>query len=121
MKKMITLLIAGSLLTLSSAATAGNKAEQFSISPMVGGITFDGKQHLETHPVYGLRLGYNFTKAFGVEALFDYANTKGTITGNKVDFYRYGGELLYHFMPDNKLVPYVAAGFAGVNFNHDTA
>jgi len=121
MRKMVALLIAGSLLTLSSIATAGNKAEQFSVSPMVGGITFEGKQHLETSPVYGLRLGYNITSAFGVEALFDYANTKGTITGNKVDFYRYGGELLYHFMPDNTLVPYVAAGYAGVNFNHDTA
>lgn len=121
MRKLATLLIAGSLLALSSTVSAGNKAEQFSVSPMVGGITFDGKQHLETSPVYGLRLGYNITDAFGIEGLFDYANTKGTITGNKVDFYRYGGELLYHFMPDNSLVPYIAAGFAGVNFNHDTA
>lgn len=121
MKKNILLAIAVSLLAVSTAAFAGNKEGQFSISPMVGGITFDGKQHLETSPVYGARLGYNFTKAFGVEGLFDYARTKGTITGSNVDFFRYGGELLYHFIPDNRLVPYVAAGFAGINFDNDTA
>jgi OOP family OmpA-OmpF porin len=31
--------------------------------------------------------------------------------------YRYGGELLYHFFPDNALVPYLAAGYAGLNFD----
>jgi len=89
---------------------------------MVGGITFDGKQHLETNPVYGLRAGYNFTKRFGVEALFDYAHTEGTKgsgIGN-VDMFRYGGELLYHMFPDNKFVPYLAAGYGGLNFKGGT-
>lgn len=121
LKKQITLLIAGALLAIATAASAGNKEEKFSLSPVVGGITFDGKQHLKTSPAYGLRLGYNFTNAFGVEGLFDYAYTKGTITGNKVDFFRYGGDLLYHFMPESNLVPYVAAGYAAVNFKGDTA
>jgi OOP family OmpA-OmpF porin len=31
--------------------------------------------------------------------------------------YRYGGELLYHFVPDNTFVPYVAAGYGVVNFD----
>lgn len=121
MKKSIVMILAASLLAIGTAALAANKAETFSISPVLGGITFEGKQHLETSPVFGVRAGYNFTKALGVEALFDYANSKGTLTGRDVDFYRYGGELLYHFMPDNKLVPYLAAGFAAVNFKGDTA
>lgn len=91
------------------------------LSPIAGGITFDGKQHLETSPVYGGRIGYNITRAFGVEGVFDYARSKGTITGNNVDFYRYGVDLLYHFMPENRLVPYVAAGAAGITFKNDTA
>ncbi|MGB9081710.1 MAG: OmpA family protein [Desulfuromonadaceae bacterium] len=118
MKKVITLCLAGMLLSMTTAATAANKAETFSISPIIGGITFEGKLDLETSPLYGARLGYNFTKALGVEALFDYANTEGTKysgTGN-VDYYRYGGDVLYHFMPDDKLVPYVAAGYAAYNF-----
>ena len=121
MRKITMAVIAGSLLALSTAAFAGNREGQFSLSPMIGGISFDGTQHLETSPVYGVRVGYNFTKAFGVEGLFDYARSEGTITGNKVDFFRYGGELLYHFVPDNRLVPYVAAGYSGVNFDNDTA
>jgi OOP family OmpA-OmpF porin len=31
--------------------------------------------------------------------------------------YRYGGELLYHFFPENTLVPYLAAGYSGLNFD----
>ena len=120
MKKKITMLVAGSLLAMATAATAANKAETFSISPMIGGITFDGQQHLETNPVYGLRAGYNFTKELGFEALFDYAHTEPTRKSGNVDLYRYGGELLYHFMPDNKFVPYVAAGYAGANFKGAT-
>ncbi len=105
------------LLAIATASSAANVAETFSISPMIGGISFEGKQHLETNPVYGLRLGYNFTKELGVEALFDYAHTEPTLTGGNVDFYRYGGELLYHFLPDNKFVPYIAAGYAAASFN----
>jgi OOP family OmpA-OmpF porin len=116
MKKVTILFAFGTLLAMATVASAANKAETFSISPMIGGITFEGKQHLETNPVYGVRLGYNFTKELGVEALFDYAHTEPTLTGGKVDFYRYGGELLYHFFPDNAFVPHVAAGYAAVDF-----
>lgn len=122
MKKAVSLVVVSSLLAAATVATAANKEETFSISPMIGGITFDGKQHLETNPVYGLRAGYNFTKRFGVEALFDYAHTKGTKgsgIGN-VDMFRYGGELLYHMLPDNKFVPYLAAGYGGLNFKGST-
>jgi OOP family OmpA-OmpF porin len=109
------------VLAVASIAAAANREGQFSVSPVIGGITFNGPQHLLTKPVYGLRGGYNFTKALGVEALFDYANTGDTRTGANVDFFRYGGEVLYHFLPDNKLVPYVAAGLAAGNFKGKTA
>lgn len=113
-----SLLVAcGVILALSAtAAFAGNKAGSVYVSPLVGGITYEGKQHLETSPVFGGRLGYNFTKALGIEALFDFTRTESTRTGNTLDFYRYGGELLYNFVPDNKLVPYLAAGYSAVNF-----
>jgi OOP family OmpA-OmpF porin len=129
MKRSITLLVAGMLLAMTTAATAANKEDTFSLSPVIGGITFAGTQHLQTNAVYGLRGGYNFTKAFGIEALFDYAHTKNTRSGfegfgrsygGDVDFFRYGGELLYHFMPDEKLVPYVAAGYGVGNFHGNT-
>jgi len=116
MKKEMSIVLAAALALAASSAYAGVKEGDFSISPVIGGYTFDGKQHLETNPVYGIRGGYNFTKHFGVEALFDYAYTESTKSRGKADLYRYGGDLLYHFVPDNKLVPYVAAGFSTVNF-----
>jgi OOP family OmpA-OmpF porin len=128
MKSRFSLLAACSLMAIATAATAANREDTFSLSPVIGGITFAGTQHLQTNPVYGLRAGYNFTKAIGVEALFDYAHTKNTrsgidgghVYGGDVDFYRYGGELLYHFMPDEKLVPYLAAGYGVGNFHGNT-
>lgn len=72
MKKQLILMLAGSLLAITTAASADNREGAFSISPVVGGYLYDGKQHLDTNLIYGARAGYNFTKAFGVEALFDH-------------------------------------------------
>ena len=116
MKKTLLLAAAG-ILAVASFASAANLEGQFSVSPVIGGYTYDGRQHLDTSLVYGLRGGYNFTKNFGVEALFDYVNTEPTTSKNNVDMYRYGGELLYHFFPENTLVPYLAAGYSGLHFH----
>ena len=117
MKKTVTMLLVGSIMAMATLASAGNKGGTFSVSPVVGGITFEEQQNLKTAPVFGVRAGYNFTNRIGVEALFDYARTQ---TSNKdIDFYRYGGELLYHLWPDNKFVPYLAAGYAGMNLKGD--
>lgn len=118
MKKQLGGIVAASLIISATAAFGANRGEQFSISPVIGGYTFEGgKQHLDTNLVYGVRAGYNFTDAVGVEALFDYVYTESYRGKGKVDMYRYGGDMLYHFMPDNKLVPYLAAGYSGVNFH----
>lgn len=105
----------------SPAVAAGIRADSVTLSGIVGGYTFDGKQHLETRPVIGLRAGYNFTKYFGVEALFDYVPTKSTLTGSgDINVYRYGGDLLLHLLPDNRLVPYLAAGYGGMTIDPST-
>jgi len=122
-KKKITLLIAAALLTMASLASAANKAETLSVTPVVGAYLFDGKQHLEANDMYGLRVGYNFTKAFGVEGLFDYShNNKSTnhTVNAGISMFRYGGELLYHFIPDSVFVPYIAAGYSAVKFDGDS-
>lgn len=105
------------LLTMTAtAAFAANKEGTFFVSPVVGGITYDGRQHLETSPVFGGRAGYNFTKNIALEGLFDFSRTESTLSNNTRDIYRYGGELLYNFMPDNKFVPYLAAGYSAITF-----
>jgi len=96
-----------------AVAHAGVTAESFSVSPFVGGYSFLGREHLETRPVVGLRGGYNFSKHVGAEAVFDYTRTEGRYTGTEYNVYDYHLDMLYHFMPDGPLVPYLAAGYGG--------
>lgn len=117
MKKKTALLIAGSLMAVSSVASAANKPETFYLSPMVGGYTFEGKQHLKTNPVYGLRLGYNFTKNIGLEGGMDYSYTESTRIEKNVALFKYGADLIYNFMPEKSLVPFLALGYNGYNFS----
>lgn len=102
------------LLQISSALAEGIRPGAFTLSGVIGGYTFDGRQHVATRPVYGVRAGYNFTKHVGVEALFDYVRTESTLAEQDVNLYRYGGEVLLHLLPDNRLVPYLAAGYVGL-------
>ncbi len=99
------------LLATAAVAGAANKAETFSLTPFVGGYTFDGVQHLDPAPLVGMRAGYNFTERFGSEAVFDYA---GTRVHNDVNVYNYHLDLLYHFFPSAKAVPFLMAGYGGM-------
>ena len=102
------------LLAMLTVAHAGVTAESFSISPYVGGYSFLGREHLETRPVLGLRVGYNFTKNFGTEAVFDYIKTEGSdVDQGDINVYNYHLDALYHFMPSGPVVPYLAAGYGG--------
>jgi OOP family OmpA-OmpF porin len=118
MRKYLLLMLAGLLLLSATSASAANLEGSFSVSPIIGGYTYDEDQgrRNDADLVYGVRAGYNFTKNFGIEGLFDYANSKD-IWSDKVKMYRYGGELLYHFFPDKTFVPYLAAGYSGLNFD----
>jgi OOP family OmpA-OmpF porin len=95
---------------------AGERQGAITLSPYIGGYTFDGVEQLETRPVFGLRLGYDITKNWGAEAIFDYVPghlTRGSRDSVKVFNYRLEG--VYNFMPDNKLVPYLALGGGGTS------
>lgn len=125
MRSITTMLAALALLLCitSAAVAAGNQADLFTITvPVIGGYTFDGAQHQQTRPVYGIRGGYNFTRNFGFEALFDYVQSTGTKqTVGDLHVYRYGGDLLWHFMPDNRLVPYLAAGYSAITTDYEVS
>ena len=111
-------LMAVLLVTLFTATAgtvyAGERAGAITLSPFVGGYTFDGVETLETRPVYGLRLGYNFIKNFGLEGTFSYVSTSFTkLVPGTVDVFSYRLEGIYNFMPDRSLVPYLAIGGGG--------
>jgi OOP family OmpA-OmpF porin len=119
-RKMMSFLVAALLIT-ATAAFGAVKEGGFSVTPLIGGYVFDDKQDLDTTLLFGIRGGYNVTKNFGLEALYDYATrTKGS-SGPLTDIslHRFGGQALYHFFPDNIFVPYLAAGFSGITFNGD--
>jgi len=111
-------LLAGLLVTLF-VATAGTvcaeeRAGAVTFSPFVGGYTFDGAERLETRPVVGLRLGYDFNKNFGLEGTFNYVSTRFTkLVPGTVTVFNYRLEGIYNFMPDRKVVPYLAIGGGG--------
>ena len=119
MKKKILGVLLTALIVVPTAALAAVKEGSFSLSPLVGGYVFGDNQQFNASPVLGVRGGYSLTKAIGVEALYDYVvPTDSKYWGIKdITMHRFGAQGLYHFMPDNQLVPYLAAGASGVKFS----
>lgn len=108
------------LVVFSGNALAEMKAGVFSLSPSVGGYVFDGGQNLSNGPVYGLGLGYNYTKNLGVEAVFNYIDTESeSPNGGDAKGYIYRIDGLYHLMPDKQFVPYVTAGVGAITLDDD--
>lgn len=119
MQKKTTKLLVGAaacaLLMQAGTALAENRAETFTLSPYAGGYTYESKQKIETGPVVGARLGYNLTENWALEAILDYAWADKTNGPGHAEKLRYGGDVLYNFWPKKSLVPYLAAGFGGMD------
>ena len=118
--QVLTVVVALLALTgvCSSSALAAERAETFTISPMVGGYLFEGDQHLKGSPNYGAAVGYNLTDNIGVEAGFNFVDS-GFRAGNgtnQVNVFLYRLDALYHFLSGSALQPYVAAGAGAVVF-----
>lgn len=105
------------LITLATPGFAENRQGAVTLSPFVGGYLLDKDQREANRPIFGLRGGYNFTSNLGAEAMFGYSLTKTKQGAKETDLYRYGVDILYHFMPDGDFVPFVAIGGGGTNFN----
>src|SRR6185369_409767 len=112
-----------SLFLLPWSSHAEIKAGSVELSPFAGYNFFQSRQNLENSPVFGGRIGYNFTGHFGVEATGEYIRSEvddkskaftreGQFTSpiNGVDIAMYHLDLMYHFMPEAKFNPFVTAG-----------
>jgi len=108
-------------LLLTAICFAGEREGAFSLSPFVGGYTFDGVQHAETSPVYGLRLGYDITNNIGVEYVIDFLSADGTHGGPSINALSYRMDALYNFLPEGRLVPYLALGGGGTTVGHGSS
>jgi OOP family OmpA-OmpF porin len=100
-------------------ASGENRAGMFSLTPLIGGYVFDGAQDLDNAPVYGAGFGVNYTDTIGVESIFQFIDTESDRTGEDVEGYIYRVDGLYHFMPEKRFVPYIAAGLGLISINGD--
>jgi len=130
-KAGIVFLVLAVSLMICSASMAGNRAEAWSVTPFVGGYHFNSDTRLDKALIGGLRIGYNLTEAWGLEALVHYGkdnnyyvvrdyDPRGRDAGFDDDarIVSYRVEALYNFMPDKKFVPFLAAGVGGRNVNY---
>ncbi len=118
MRKKMILTLAVTLIVSTTAAFGAVKESSFTVTPLIGGYVFDDGEPLGTSFLMGLRAGYNFTKHIGIEAVYDYATPKDGKSASLADLSvnRFGGQVLYHFFPDNVFVPYLAAGYSGLHY-----
>ena len=107
------------ILALTATAMAQVKAGSVSITPSIGGYLFEGNQDLRHSPVFGLRGGYNFTRNLGLEGYLHYVKSEFKDAAGNPDMkvFGYGVEGLYHFMPESRLVPFLAAGVGNTHYD----
>ncbi|HOK07600.1 MAG TPA: OmpA family protein [Syntrophales bacterium] len=118
---LMAVLVAVSLVFTTVAGYAQVRSGTFSVTPYVGGHVFDGDQHLNSAPAYGLRLGYDFTRYFGLEASGDFIRTKYDRAINVDDTSSVGNyrlEGILHLFPQWRVVPFLAAGFGGQSIDY---
>lgn len=114
-KSFIKIILIVIVAALTKNGLAEVKPNSFSLSPLLGKYFFDGKQELEDGNLIGLRFGYSVTEHWGGEAALDFIDTKFKLVDVGVDGYIYRLDGIYHFLPDGKYVPYVAAGIGGID------
>jgi OmpA-OmpF porin, OOP family len=140
-KKLMLLMVVFSMLSITSIGLAQNRENSITLSPFFGFYKFDDDQHIDDSIYFGLRGGYNFTKYLGSEIFLGYAPSETEINIDKQDLeyadseflkhysdnkhvnvYRYGLEVLFHFIPDYKFDPFIAAGYGGcsIDYSGDT-
>ncbi len=106
------------LCCISLPVAAENRPRALNLSTMLGTQVFEGNQSLDSSVFWGINLGYNFTENWGIEG--DYTQVKAdaknnSTTDTKVKTYHL--DLLYHFMPTQKFVPYFATGLGAIDSN----
>jgi OOP family OmpA-OmpF porin len=119
MKRIVIGIVMVLMVAIVPAGHAQVKAGSFSVTPFIGGYTFEGNEDLKTAPVFGLRGGYNFTQNVGIEGFFSYVPTedKSRVENPDERVYGYGIEGLYHFLPERRLVPFLAVGVGGMSYD----
>jgi len=133
------LMVAAFVFLLPLPARSEIRGGSIEVTPFGGYNWFQDKQNLKDRPVYGGRLGYNFTPHFGIEGTVEFIKTavddKGLTSFKEgqfgfpmddVDLYFYHVDAVFHFMPEGRFNPFIVAGFGGAHYkprvsDHDMA
>jgi len=132
-------MVAAFVFLLPLPARSEIRGGSIEVTPFVGYNWFQDKQNLKDRPVFGGRLGYNFTPHFGIEGTVEFIKTavddKGLTSFKEgqfgfpmddVDLYFYHVDAVFHFMPEGRFNPFIVAGFGGAHYkprvsDHDMA
>ncbi len=121
MKKFTSVVVVLLVALLVSTGYAQVRPGSFTIAPTLGLYTFEGNEDMDqARPLVGMRLGYNFNKYIGLEGYVHYAQTDNNAWSPKrsVDFTGYGGEVIFHLLPNQALVPFLAVGVGGAHYSY---
>jgi len=122
MKKLLTALISAVILVgVSSVSYAVEREHALTNSYMFGEQWYDSDRRESHSSAFGIGLGYNFTKNWGAEAMFQWANPKSKtsgVTGASAKEWSIGLNGVYNFDSGSPLVPYLTAGFGERRVKH---
>jgi len=119
MKKMMFILLCAVAALVLATSAGAERGKTFSVTPFVGGYTFEGNEDLEDSLLGGVRFGYNLTNNLALEGVLNYGNSEYNLTDEDVDLFGYRLEALYQFMADKRFVPFVAVGAGGRSLRFD--
>ena len=131
MRKIIWIAAALMIATYTAPGFAQVKAGSFNITPNAGIYVFEGNEDMKNAPTLGVRAGYFFTKYFGAEIYGQWIPTEvgenvienGFLIdkNESLNVVNYGLEAVVNLLPDGfagtGLVPFVAAGVAGMHYS----
>ncbi len=103
----------------TTPAAAQIRPGSVTLSPMVGGYSFDGDQNLENRAVYNLGLGYDLSRRWGAELTGSYIDTRSDAGRGDAEVSSLRADALYYFRPGERLVPYLSAGFGAIRLDPD--
>jgi len=91
--------------------------KSFSITPFIGKYYFDSSQHIESNGIAGIGLAYHLSKNWATELTYLYGefNTRFYDVSYDdccccgIDSHFIHLDAMYHFQPEKKLIPYLAA------------
>ena len=108
------------IVSVAVNAQAGQVAEAFTVSPLIGYHVFEGDQNTADDYSFGLAVGYNVSQRWGVEFDARYTQTQVVLPGlddSDLDVWSFGLNALYHFNPKGQFVPYFLVGMGGMTFD----